>query len=125
MIYFWILVSVSLGALAQIMMKEAMKIAGPFPGMVGVRGLIEYFSGAILTWPVVGAIGCYGLSFFVWLAVLSRSDLTLARPFVSIGYIIIIVYGYYAGERMSFDRIFGIALIAAGLFFVARSGSSA
>jgi len=125
MIYLWILVSVTLGALAQIMMKEAMKIAGPFPGLIGLRGLYDYFSGAVFTWPVIGAIGCYGLSFFVWLAVLSRSDLTLARPFVSVGYIIIIVYGYYVGERMTFDRVFGIALIAAGLFFVARSGSNA
>ena len=135
MIWLFLFVSVSLGAFGQILMKLAMQRAGhiPLDGLVAPNSLSEkieallslvpYFWKALVSWPMISAVVCYGLSYVIWLGILSRNDLTFARPFVSFGYIIVILYGYYAGEAMSFDRVLGIGLIVAGLIFVAKSGS--
>lgn len=123
MIYLWIVISVLLGSVGQILMKVAMNRVGPFPGLrVGLLEAADYFLRAMLSLPMVGAVASYGLSFLLWLAALSRTDLSLARPFVSISYLIVALYGYYAGERLTWERSLGIALIAIGVFFVARSG---
>ncbi|MCB1319937.1 MAG: hypothetical protein KDK34_06780 [Leptospiraceae bacterium] len=123
MIWVAIAISVCLGAAGQIFMKIAMRAAGPFPGLIGVVDIARYFWGAILSWPMLAAIVSYGISYVVWLGVLSRADLTLARPMVSLGYIMVILYGFYAGERMGWERVLGIVLIMIGLFLVVRSGA--
>lgn len=122
-IYLGVFGSVVLGALGQIFMKEAMKLVGAFPGYTGVVDLFSFFVRAALSLQMAGAVLCYGLSFGIWLLVLSVEDLSWARPLVAFGYVIIIIYGYLAGEHMSTERVLGIALIMFGLFFVARSAA--
>jgi drug/metabolite transporter (DMT)-like permease len=125
MVYAGVFCSVILGALGQVLMKEAMKIVGPFGAYTGFSDLIAYFLRAALSVQMVGAVFCYGLSFGIWLLVLSRADLSFARPMVSFGYVIIIIYGYMSGENMSAERVLGVSLIMVGLFFVARSAPAA
>ena len=122
-IYLGVFSSVVLGALGQILMKEAMKLVGAFPGYTGVVDLFNFFLRAALSLQMFGAVLCYGTSFGIWLIVLSVEDLSWARPLVAFGYVIIIIYGYLAGEHMSAERVLGIALIMFGLFFVARSAA--
>lgn len=121
MVYVGVISSVMLGALGQVFMKEAMKSVGPFQGFTGLADLIAYFLRAALTLSMFGAVTFYGLSFAIWLLVLSRADLSFARPMVSFGYVVVIIYGYWSGENMSFERVLGICLIMVGLFFVVRS----
>lgn len=114
--------SIILGAFGQILMKLAMKAAGPVPLGAGVAGLSTYFFHAILSWPMVGAVFCYGVSFLLWLAVLSIADLSLARPIMSAGYLITLAYGVFAGEDVTPGRVIGTCLIVIGIAFIARSG---
>ena len=131
MIYIAIFISVVLGAGGQIVMKSAMQRAGAVPISGETAGvslqwlwqLVHYYVGAVLSWPMLLAVACYGFSYVLWLGILSRADLTFARPFVSLGYILVIVYGYLAGEAMSLARVAGIVLIMIGLIFVAYSGA--
>ncbi len=125
MVYAGVFCSVILGALGQVLMKEAMKLVGPFAGYTGIADLIGYFFKAVVSFQMFGAVLCYGLSFGIWLLVLSRADLSFARPMVSFGYVIIVIYGYMSGENMSTERVLGIGLIMIGLFFVARSAPAA
>ena len=121
MVWFFLILSVVLGAVAQVLMKEAMRTVGEFPGVDDIGVAMRFFMGAVFSWQMLTALACYGVSFFMWLGVLSREDLSFARPFVSLGYVIVILYGFYAGERMTTERLFGIALVMVGLFFIARS----
>jgi len=120
---FWslLLCSVVLGAFGQIFMKEAMKAAGPVPLDLSFSVLWRYFWNAILGWRMFAAASSYGISFLLWLALLSRSDLSLARPLMSLGYVITLLYGFYAGESVTVARAWGTLLIVAGLILVARS----
>ena len=54
--------------------------------------------------------------------VLSRTEVSYAYPFLSIGYIIAAFVGYfYFGESMTLYKVGGIALICAGVFLLYRS----
>ncbi len=115
-------VSILLGAFGQILMKIAMKSAGPVPLASGVLSLVFYFFNAAISLPMIGAVACYGISFLLWLAVLSVADLSLARPIMAAGYLITLAYGFVAGEDITAGRVVGTCLIVVGIAFVARSG---
>ena len=117
----WLLSSVALGAFGQICMSVAMKTAGPVPRSAPFAELFWYYAQAALSVPMAGAVACYALSFVLWLGVLSTKDLSLARPLMSLGYLITLAYGYYAGEHVTWERVLGTVLIILGLFFVVRS----
>ena len=102
-------------------MSVAMKAAGPVPHASGAADLFWYYLSAALSVPMLTAVACYGISFVLWLGVLSQKDLSLARPVVSLGYLVTLAYGFYAGEQVTWERVLGTVLIIAGLFFVVRS----
>ena len=113
--------SIILGALGQIFMKEGMKSAGAVPVDQGIPVLIMYFWKALTSYQLILAAVSYGVSFIVWLGVLSIADLSLVRPLMSAGYFITIAYGFWAGEDVSVTRIIGTILIVIGIIFVAKS----
>ncbi len=72
-------------------------------------------------WMIAGLL-CYGLSIAVWLAVLSRVEVSAAYPLLSIGYVITAVVGFFfLGENVSAMRLAGIALICGGLVLITRT----
>ncbi len=119
----WVLlvISIILGAFGQIFMSVAMKAMGgiSFNGSVVELGM--YYVRAALSWSMVGAVLCYGVSFLLWLAVLSRKDLSLARPMMSLGYLVTMAYGIYAGEDMNLYRVLGTLVIVVGIFLMIMS----
>jgi len=109
-----ILVSVSLSALAQLCLKigvGASKASAASPLM------------AMLTSPlVIGGLALYGFGAIVWLFVLQRTALSVAYPFVGLGFVVTTVMGALVlGENVTTLRIAGTLLIVAGCVVVARS----
>ena len=113
--------AIVLGALGQILMKEAMKAAGPIPLEEGTGVLFLYFFKAFLSPWLIGAVVSYGISFIVWLGVLSLTDLSLIRPLMSAGYVLTLAYGYFAGEHVTLERVLGTGLVIAGIVFLVHS----
>lgn len=114
-------IAIILGAFGQILMKEAMKAAGPVPLDRSTAELLQYTFEILMSWRVLLLGLCYGISILLWLGVLSVADLSMARPIMSAGYLITLAYGIYIGEQVTTERIVGTFLIIAGLFFVAKS----
>jgi multidrug transporter EmrE-like cation transporter len=55
--------------------------------------------------------------------VLAKTEVSLAYPLLSIGYIMTAIVGYYfLGENVNLARIGGIALICFGTLLISRSG---
>lgn len=117
-----LIVSILLGALGQILMKIAMKQVGPIPLDGPIVEIFYYFLRAGLSFSLIGAAASYGVSFLLWLAVLSVADLSLARPVMSAGYLLTLAYGFFAGEDVSATRVIGTLLIVVGIGFVVKSG---
>lgn len=119
--YLSIIVSgVLLNAFAQVLLKKGMMSIGHFE--FSAANLAPITLKATTNPFVVGGLLCYVLSVILWMLVLSRVEVSFAYPFLSIGYIVTAVIGYYYfGELVTVERIIGILLICSGVIFIARS----
>ncbi len=71
---------------------------------------------------IVGGIGCYVISVVVWILALSRVEVSIAYPMLSIGYVVnAIAAWYFLGEAVTPMRLVGIGIIIVGVYVVARS----
>ena len=72
--------------------------------------------------PIIGGLTCYVISVGVWIIGLSRVDVTIAYPLLSLGYIINAVGAwYFLGEAVSAQRLLAIAVIIVGVILLTRS----
>lgn len=114
-----ILVSVFLGAIGQVLVKYgASALQLNFAG----RYLVESIFSILKNIPVMCGIISYGVSFLLWIKVLSKVELSYAYPMVSIGYIITMFFSYFLfKENISVIRLLGVVFIIIGVILVARS----
>jgi len=111
-------ISISLAVIGQLLMKRGMQIFGTFP----VNELLVKIIPMILNPFVFIGLAAFGVSSVFWLAVLSRLDLSLVYPMVSIGYIFVAIFSWVLlGEQLTLIRWAGIIVICAGVFLISRS----
>jgi multidrug transporter EmrE-like cation transporter len=114
-----ILVSVSLNAGAQLLMRLGMLKVGEVEIGASLIKLIPRMTTNIFLWL---SLACYAISIMSWMVVLSKVEVSFAYPFLSIGYVISAVIGYFfMGESLTVIRIAGIAVICIGVILIARS----
>ena len=71
---------------------------------------------------IIGGLGCYVISVVVWIMALSRVEVSIAYPLLSVGYVVNAIAAYYLfGEAVTPMRLTGIAVIIVGVWIVARS----
>lgn len=114
-----VLFSVLLSAGAQIALKAGMSRPGVLAALAsGDPGAIVLTVGT-QPWVVAG-LAAYGFGALVWLFVLSRIDISLAYPFVSLGIVVTMALGYLVfGEVLSAGRMIGAGLVIAGILVLA------
>lgn len=115
-----VLAGVLLNAAAQLLLKAGTNAVGPFEFAaanafpVGMKLACEPH--------ILGGIACYVVSLVVWILALSRVEVSIAYPMLSIGYAVNAVAAYYLfAEAVSPMRLAGIGVIILGVFIVARS----
>jgi multidrug transporter EmrE-like cation transporter len=65
---------------------------------------------------------CYGVSVVVWVLALSRVDVSIAYPMLSIGYIVnAIAASHLFNEPIGVGKMLGIGIIILGVYILARS----
>lgn len=116
-----ILFSVSVTAGAQLLLKQGAMVSsggGEWVALSTADRLI-----ALLGQPyIIAGLSLYGIGAVIWLFALSRVDLSLAYPFVGLGFVLIMVLSHYLlGEQLATLRILGTVMIAVGCVLVARS----
>ncbi|MGI5076288.1 SMR family transporter [Treponema maltophilum] len=115
---FIILVSVLLNSAAQIFIRKGMLQIGEMT----IRSMISNI-GTLLTniWLWIAML-CYAVSVLLWMSILSKVQVSFAYPFLSVGYIISAVIGYFFfNESLSLIRIVGLAVICIGVILISRS----
>lgn len=71
---------------------------------------------------ILAGLVCYVLSVVVWLLVLSRVEVSVAYPMISLGYIATAIAAYFLfDEHLTLIRLTGIMVILAGVYMVART----
>ncbi len=72
--------------------------------------------------PIIGGLSCYVISVVVWIIGLSRVDVTIAYPLLSIGYIVNAIGAwYFLGEVLSLQRMLAIGIIIIGVALLVKS----
>ena len=115
-----ILTGVLLNAVAQLALKASVRDMGEISlALSGSGGVALRLLGEPWLW--VGLI-CYGVSVIVWILALSRVDVSIAYPMLSIGYVVNAIAAWaWFGEALSLMRLGGIGVIILGVFMLARS----
>ncbi len=73
---------------------------------------------------IFGGLGCYVISVVIWILALSRVEVSIAYPMLSIGYVVNAAAAYVLfGEAVTPFRLLGIGVIIVGVYIVARSCS--
>lgn len=63
----------------------------------------------------------YGFGAIVWLAVLSKWDVSKAYPLVGLGFILTLIVGVLTGEEVTAYRVLGVLMISAGVWLVSST----
>jgi multidrug transporter EmrE-like cation transporter len=109
-----------LNAVAQLLLKAGTKAVGA----IHLTAENWFATGIKLAsqLPILGGLSCYVISVVVWIIGLSRVDVTIAYPLLSLGYIVNAIGAwYFLGEAVSAQRIVAIVIIIGGVALLTRS----
>lgn len=115
-----ILLSVTLAAVAQLTLKQGMNhvTASSGPLKLNAASLADVVS----TPQVWLGLFLFGLSAFVWLAVLSRTSLSFAYPFASLTYVLILLFDrFWLHQQVPVVRWVGVFFIMVGIVLIAQT----
>jgi multidrug transporter EmrE-like cation transporter len=118
----WALIftGVLLNAAAQLLLKAGTNAVGQFE--FSAQNIVPVGMKLALEPHVAGGVACYVVSLVVWIMGLSRTEVSIAYPMLSIGYVLNAAAAWYLfGESLTAQKLLGIAFIVAGVFLVARS----
>ena len=120
-LFFLIITSVGLSSFAQIFMKIG--VSDPQFRAAFFNGVhIQSIWTIAANWYVLLGLSMYVLSVGFWLAVLSKVDVTFAYPFVGLGFILTMLFGWlFLQESVGITRVIGTLIIVFGVILVSRS----
>ncbi|HEX3170855.1 MAG TPA: SMR family transporter [Burkholderiales bacterium] len=115
-----LMTGVLLNAGAQLLLKAGTNSVGVFEFS---RDNIVPVGWRLATEPhIVGGLACYVISVVIWVMALSRVEVSVAYPLLSIGYVVNAIAAWYLfGEAVTPMRLAGIGIIIVGVCLVARS----
>jgi multidrug transporter EmrE-like cation transporter len=115
-----LLAAIVLGTCGQLLLKAGTNAIGAFAFTldnalpVGMKLALEP--------RILGGAGCYAVSLVVWIMALSRVEVSVAYPMLSIGFALNALLAWWLlGESVTPARMIGIAVIIVGVWLVARS----
>lgn len=115
-----ILTGVLLNAVAQLLLKAGTNAIGHFE--FSTTNLVPIGTRLALEPHILGGLTCYVISVVVWIMALSRVEVSIAYPMLSIGYVLnALAAWYWFGEALTTMRMTGIVVIIVGVYLVARS----
>ena len=115
-----VLFGVLLNAAAQLLLKAGTNSIGHFEFSSANLMPIGW---KVATQPyILGGLMCYAISVVVWIMALSRVEVSIAYPMLSIGYVVNAIAAYLLfGEAVGIQRLVGIGIIVVGVYVVAKS----
>ena len=115
-----ILLGVALNAGAQLLLKAGVRAVGHFE--FTAANIVPVGLRIASQWPIIGGLACYVISVAVWIVGLSRVDVSIAYPMLSLGYVVNAFLAWYLfGEVLTMQRLLGIAIILVGVVVLTRS----
>lgn len=118
------ILAVTAGTVGDLLLAKGMKELGDLSTM-NLRGIMEVIFRAMTEWKIVVGTAMLALFFFLWLAVLSWEDLSVALPLQALNYVLVAVLAkYILHEQISPLRWAGIALVCIGVMLITKSSTA-
>jgi multidrug transporter EmrE-like cation transporter len=112
--YVLLIISAILASGGQIFLKKS-----ALTSSIVNQNYLQYFSSLILNLNSWFAVLAYGMSFFLYMIALQKIDLSIARSFNALSYVLIIVFSFiFFKDSISFIKIIGIIFITFGIFII-------
>ena len=117
----------SIPELSLLLMSVLICVAGQFflkmgaikLGKVDTSNAVSHILNMITIPELLLGLTCYGIGAVVYILLLTRVNLSVAAPSVSVGYIFSVLLGYFVlKEPISLIRIFGLGFIVTGVILV-------
>jgi multidrug transporter EmrE-like cation transporter len=71
---------------------------------------------------IIGAIACYGISVVLWILALSRVQVSIAYPLLSMGYVVnALAAWWFFNETFNPAKVAGIGVIILGVVILSRA----
>lgn len=111
-------VSIALSVAAQFLLKAGMmsESAKTFLAQKSPSGFFNVLFNKYLFTGLV----LYCVAAVVWLAVLSKWDVSKAYPLLGLGFVVTAIVGHLLGEQVTAYRLLGVVLIGAGVVLVTQ-----
>ena len=96
-----------------------LKIGALKLGKVNQENFISHILNMITIPELLLGISCYGIGAIAYILLLTRVNLSIAAPAVSVGYILSVLIGYFIlKEPLSSTRLFGLGFIVLGVILI-------
>lgn len=117
--YILLFVAIITTVLSQLLFKQGMLMTGSLNLTFSNIGLL--LVSIIKNHYLLFGVFFYGVSFILWLLVLSKMKLSIAYPITSLNFVLAIIASYYLfGERISQTQYAGIAFIIIGVVVLSK-----
>lgn len=117
---FYIVLSIILNSLGQLFLKAGTNRLGVL--QLNIADLWHTLGHILIQLPIIGGLLCYIISITIWIIALSRVDVMIAYPLLSLGYVINAIGAwYFLDEIMNWQRLLGISIIMLGVFLLIRN----
>jgi multidrug transporter EmrE-like cation transporter len=114
-----VLTAALLSAAAQLLLKAGARVIGVID--VGA-GVLPKLAAAALQPYIVAGLVCCVVSVAMWIVALSRVEVSIAYPMLSIGYVLNAFAAWWLfSEALTPMRLTGIGVILLGVFILSRS----
>ena len=115
---FLIAINIFSAVVAQLMLKKGMMVFGVTD--VSLAGLWNLVLAVFKNFYILGGLFLFGITFTVWLFIISKINLSIIYPITTSLTIIAIAVASYLlfKESMDLSHIFGIAAIVFGIFLI-------
>lgn len=118
--HLFILLTLVFTVYGQLVLRWQMGAAGPLP-LGGVDKLIFLFRQFLNPWILSGFVAAF-LASLAWMAAMTRFDLGYAYPFMSLAFVIVMVFGVlFLGESLQPAKVIGTLMVVGGLIVIARA----
>jgi drug/metabolite transporter (DMT)-like permease len=113
--------AVTAGTIGDLLLAKGMKELGDLSAM-NMRGIFNVALQALTSPKLVIGTAMLAIFFFLWLAVLSWEDLSVALPMQALNYVIVAFLSqYFLGEVVSPLRWGGTILVCIGVMMITKS----
>lgn len=117
--YFYLTLSIVFNAFAQVLLKRGVN---SFSYVLSEQGSLAFGLQLLKTSAVWGGVFLYGMSLVVYLFALSKLQVSVAAPLLSLSYLVVVFLSlFFLSEPLTWEKFLGVILIIAGVYFVTKS----